>query len=430
MRTQNTISIIFFIFIATGFLPVNSKAQITGRDSVDFQHLVHKVMELNQSIDSLNKRIVEEPSNQELKIDYNKFLQECFQIPKDFIKRHPSSILTIQALRMLGSGSLNTPAPIDTLNELFSSLSQDLKESEEGRAYKISLRSWNKTVLRDEALIKSSIDKYSKWGYLDHVGYNQSLKKITSQQDPSVISNTRMIIALDSLAKQSVSVTGKFQKPGKKKLSGTKIYERLKSATMILALSKPSLSPEFLKATGYVIEESGIVVTNYHVVKTFADRLLSNFQMINSDGDYFPVIKVLAVSPVNDLAVLQIDTKGKNLPALPLGGYSPEGTKIFAMGHSKEMFYYFSNGMVAGNYIYVDNGYDGERVLGHPIMSITADYSVGASGGPVVNEYGNVVGTISQTKAVSSDDINKAEFQMVIRKTIPVGVLKEMIKIN
>ena len=51
-------------------------------------------------------------------------------------------------------------------------------------------------------------------------------------------------------------------------------------------------------------------------------------------------------------------------------------------------------------------------------MGVTADFSEGSSGGPVLNMYGNVVGIISATRGNSG--------KMIHREVIPVSLLKRL----
>ncbi|WP_142683085.1 CBS domain-containing protein [Chitinophaga polysaccharea] len=66
-------------------------------------------------------------------------------------------------------------------------------------------------------------------------------------------------------------------------------------------------------------------------------------------------------------------------------------------------------------------------------MEITADYGSGASGGPVLDKYGNPVGVISATTPLSAMVKDAAgnqvsgHVQMVIKSSIPVKALRELL---
>ena len=57
-------------------------------------------------------------------------------------------------------------------------------------------------------------------------------------------------------------------------------------------------------------------------------------------------------------------------------------------------------------------------------MSITADFAVGSSGAPILNNSGEVVGVVSSTFIIP----NKRNSQMVIKEIIPINSLKKLIK--
>ena len=67
------------------------------------------------------------------------------------------------------------------------------------------------------------------------------------------------------------------------------------------------------QGSGFVIDKSGTVLTNAHVVDK-ADRVTVTL----NDGSIFPG-EVLGTDEVTDLAVVKINTKGVNLPAAALG---------------------------------------------------------------------------------------------------------------
>lgn len=417
----------FFLILMLICLFNYGRAQQTNSDSTAYIKAVQKAIAYNNSIDSLSALINKEGRSNDLNVQLNKYLYECLQVPIDYINSYPNSRYSISALRMLGAGQTGSPISKDKLRQLFDSLSEEVKKSDEGANYIIDWESWGRTIINDAGEIAASSEKYSKLGYLDNVSFKKKLQEISRHQDKNVISTERAAIEAHALIEQGKSLNFKRASSIGKKLTDIEIYSKLKLSTLVLCTANPSNTEQFMKATAYVIDAEGICVTNYHVLKAFIEGPMSNFFMSNADGEVFPVVQVLAVSAINDLAVLKIDTKGKKLSALSLGDYAPEGTPVYAMGHSDDLFFFFTKGIVSGNYSFTDTGFKSSKVLTHPIMTITADYSVGASGGPVVNEYGDLIGTISHTETIYADKTVKATPQMVIKKTIPVLALKEIL---
>ena len=129
--------------------------------------------------------------------------------------------------------------------------------------------------------------------------------------------------------------------------------------------------------TGFVVRDSGWIVTNLHVI-TGADRALVTFPNKQS----FPVLEVLNTSAAHDLALLRVDAKG--LPVLKLADSEKvrPGDAIVAIGHPLGLEDTVSNGLVSA-----------VRQLGDlTALQISAPIAPGSSGGPLLDEHGEVVG--------------------------------------
>lgn len=135
------------------------------------------------------------------------------------------------------------------------------------------------------------------------------------------------------------------------------------------------------RGSGFIIDPSGIAVTNNHVVTGAA--LLKVY--IGGDTKARNA-RVLGVSECSDLAVIDID--GDGFPYLEwYDGEITVGTKVFAAGYPE------------GNYTLTDGIVSVEEAPGESYWS-SVDYVVqhtakiipGNSGGPLVNENGQVMG--------------------------------------
>lgn len=233
---------------------------------------------------------------------------------------------------------------------------------------------------------------------------------------------------LDTLNKVNLNLV----KPSKKKLAPSDIYEHVKRATVITACAYlcPRCSHTHLsESSGYLIDAKGIMVTNYHVMAQYAFMKDGNkpvgFFARLADGRTYAVKAVLAASKKNDLAVLQLETNGEvNLPALPLAHSAKVGDQIYVLGHPKGMHYFFSQGNVTNKY-FENAGDPGNKFL-REMMTISADYATGSSGGPVIDVHGNVVGTVSNTNMLMHSDANPS-VQMIVKNTVPVESLWKLI---
>jgi len=180
-------------------------------------------------------------------------------------------------------------------------------------------------------------------------------------------------------------------------------------------------------ASGYVIDEDGIIVTNHHVVESFTKsegRKNLAMPVQTSNGKVYLVTEILASNEAADLCIVKVDTKGDKLKAMPLGNAAIQGDEVFVMGHPNQMLFYFTGGLVARNYI---SPRSRSQRYEMPEMDITADYSAGSSGGPVIDNKGNLVATVSSTRSIYYNQSEQKNLQMVVKNTKPVISLKKMI---
>jgi serine protease Do len=167
--------------------------------------------------------------------------------------------------------------------------------------------------------------------------------------------------------------------------------DNVKDATIQIEAQGTFVDPEFGlqlnsagRGSGFIIDPSGIAVTNNHVVAGSA------LVKVWLGGESSPRnAKVLGLSECSDLAVIQIEDGG-NYPAL--SWYNNEvkpGLEIYAAGFPLgEPEYNLTKGIVSKvNASGETNWASVESVLGHD-----ATINPGNSGGPLVTENGEVVG--------------------------------------
>ena len=262
------------------------------------------------------------------------------------------------------------------------------------------------------------------------------LSELYQKSIDSILIRTKTVSAeevqkslLDTVTKVNLDLI----KPLKKKLTPSDMYKHLKRATVITACAYlcPRCSQTHLsESSGYLIDSKGIMVTNYHVVAQYGFMKNGNkpvgFFARLADGRTYAVKAVLASSKRNDLAVLQLETNGEaNLPVLSLAHSAKVGDHIYVLGHPKGMHYFFSQGNVTNKY-FENAGDTGNKFL-REMMTISADYATGSSGGPVVDIFGNVVGTVSNTNMLMHSEQNPS-VQMVVKNTVPVESLLKLVR--
>jgi serine protease Do len=136
--------------------------------------------------------------------------------------------------------------------------------------------------------------------------------------------------------------------------------------------------------TGFIIDKSGYIVTNNHVVAD-ADKIT----VVLEDEREFDA-KVIGRDPQTDLAVIKIDAK-KDLPTLPLGRSTDlkVGEWVVAIGNPFGLDHTVTAGIVSAKGRVIGAGpYD-------DFIQTDASINPGNSGGPLLNMNGEVVGVNS-----------------------------------
>ncbi len=133
--------------------------------------------------------------------------------------------------------------------------------------------------------------------------------------------------------------------------------------------------------TGFIIDKSGLILTNNHVVKE-ADEI----DVMLLDEREFPA-KVVGRDPETDVALVKIDT-GEDLPVARLGDSSAlqVGDWVIAIGNPYGLDHTVTVGVVSAKERRIGMGnYD-------RFIQTDAMINPGNSGGPLVNIRGEVVG--------------------------------------
>jgi putative serine protease PepD len=145
--------------------------------------------------------------------------------------------------------------------------------------------------------------------------------------------------------------------------------------------------------TGIVLDKSGDILTNDHVVEG-ASRFNVSFDSSNTTH----TAKLVGTDPSDDLAVVKIDPAGLNLKPVTLGDSSTVqvGDTVYALGNPFGYTNSFSEGIVSGldRTMTAPNGF----TIGHAIQTDAA-INPGNSGGPLLNANGDVVGINAQIAA-------------------------------
>ena len=150
--------------------------------------------------------------------------------------------------------------------------------------------------------------------------------------------------------------------------------------------------PEFKHTgTGFLISPNGIVVTAYHVVDG-----ATNIQVRLSDN-VWKKARILKHGRSTDIAILKVDQNTPNYLSLANMKSVKQGQKVFTLGfpvvEALGDNVKYTEGVVSSL-----SGLQSEDSL----MQITVPIQPGNSGGPLINEKGQVVGLITSSVGISS----------------------------
>jgi serine protease Do len=164
-------------------------------------------------------------------------------------------------------------------------------------------------------------------------------------------------------------------------------------------------------ATGFVIDPSGLILTNAHVVEN-AGRVEVE---IGEDDERFPA-RVVGRDEASDVALLQVDA-GRPLTALPLG--DSDGLRVaewlMVVGNPFGLSHTVTLGIVShtGRADVAPAGREGF----YDFIQTDASINPGNSGGPVVNLKGEVIGIATAVNATGQG----------IGFAVPINMAKEIL---
>lgn len=172
--------------------------------------------------------------------------------------------------------------------------------------------------------------------------------------------------------------------------------------------------------SGFIVDSSGIVVTNAHVI--VRDHL--NYEITASNQEKFPA-KLVAADVINDIAFLKIKTDTK-LPFLSLGNSSKVvlGQSVLAVGNALGLFQNtVSSGIISGLLRSIEANNEMVQENLHGLIQTDAAINPGNSGGPLIDTNGYAIG-INAASVMQAENIGFA---------IPINIIKrdlEQIKKN
>jgi len=145
--------------------------------------------------------------------------------------------------------------------------------------------------------------------------------------------------------------------------------------------------------SGFFISETGLAVTNYHVVIGSVSAKITT-----DDGEVYDVLGIYDYNWKDDISLIQVDATG--YPYLEIADPTKlqTGATVYTLGSPLGLQASFSRGIVSQSL---------REINGVEYIQLDAPISSGSSGGALLDAYGRVVGVTSAT-AVGAQNINLA----------------------
>lgn len=200
------------------------------------------------------------------------------------------------------------------------------------------------------------------------------------------------------------------------------LYERINPGVVsILARTRTGTS----EGSGFVFDEAGHIVTNYHVVEG-GDHLEVGFPSgLRAWGE------VIGIDIDSDLAVIKVDLEPEALYPLPLGDSSQIkiGQTVVAIGNPFRLSGTMTVGIVSGQGRTLDSmrtSPEGGTFTAGDLIQTDAAINPGNSGGPLVNLNGEVVGV---NRAIRTFNFTEQEdpLNSGIGFAIPANIVKRVV---
>jgi S1-C subfamily serine protease len=208
----------------------------------------------------------------------------------------------------------------------------------------------------------------------------------------------------------SINAIYRRSAPGVVQITSTTVVEQVDP----FGFGVPERQTQKALGSGFVIDKSGHIVTNYHVVQGS-----QNVQVSFSNRDSMKA-RVVGVDASTDLAVLEVDARSRALTPLPLGDSDRVrvGDSVVAIGNPFGLTRTITAGIVSAlqRSITAPNDYPIDHVV-----QTDAQINKGNSGGPLLNASGQVIGVNAKIETGGTSEGNVG-----IGFAIPVNTVKRV----
>jgi serine protease Do len=209
----------------------------------------------------------------------------------------------------------------------------------------------------------------------------------------------------------------------------TSLFNDVNQSIVQISEAQPT-SPASKQGSGFIYDNHGHVVTNYHVIADLKKipRSAKDFHITFVDGRTY-IGRVVGADPYSDLAVMMLENmSGKHLVPLPMGNSSKLriGQPVLALGNPFGLSGSMTVGIVSGFGRLLPSSaatfyqQDTPLFLIPNLIQTDAIINPGNSGGPLLNLAGEVVGI---NIGISSN----TEVNAGVGSAIPSNIIKRVV---
>ena len=209
---------------------------------------------------------------------------------------------------------------------------------------------------------------------IEEISNEENVEQLAKTKKPL---NKKLVIFLSIILAVAIVATSLFvflDKFSNKKLTAEEIFELIAPSTVEINAEGDTFTST---GTGCFIDDKGTVVTNYHVIES-----CHTISIKTQDGSTYRVENVLGFDKDRDLAIIKANCQNESFVTLKADGVKT-GEKVYTLGSSLGLTGTFSEGIISSASREIDD---------FEFIQTTAPISSGNSGGPLVDEYGKVIG--------------------------------------
>ncbi|MBA2547297.1 MAG: trypsin-like peptidase domain-containing protein [Burkholderiaceae bacterium] len=184
----------------------------------------------------------------------------------------------------------------------------------------------------------------------------------------------------------------KLQEPSR---DASRVYARAKGSLFQVRVLTASGRSQATAGSGFVVSNDGLAITNYHVVsKLVLDPNRYVAEAISASGERDD-ISVLKIDVLHDLALIRV-AKRRDWPPLKISSKMlRQGERLYSLGNPLDLGFAISEGAFNGQ---ITRPY-------YPQILFSGAINSGMSGGPSVDESGEVIG-VNVSKRLDGEQIS------------------------